>query len=161
MLILIQLLVFHCIITIIQTNLDHQLAQPIQEVLHTAAAATVLKRKVETVPYQWYDINVKALRIGKQMHPQLFSSIIVRCGSTFTKSIDKCVARTPSERCTFHDCSIDNDESSFSNQLVSCPEGGLDIEMKLKKDLEPTTCEWKNEKAMVVTKISLYPFQGR
>ena len=116
---------------------------------------------METVPYQWYDINVRALRIGRQMHPQLFSSIIVRCGSIFTKSIDKCVGRTPSERCTFQDCSIDKDESSFSNQLVSCPEEELDIEIKLKKDLEPTTCEWKNEKASAVTKISLHPLQGK
>ena len=137
------------------------MAQPIQEVLHTSEAATVLKRKIETVPYQWYDINVKALRVGKQMHPQLFSSIIVRCGSIFTKFIDKCVARKPSEMCTFQDCSIENDESTFSNQLVSCPEGGLVIEMKLKKDLEQTTCKWKKEKLSAATKLSLYPSQGK
>ena len=116
---------------------------------------------METVPYQWYDINVRALRIGRQMHPQLFSSIIVRCGSIFTKSIDKCVARTQSEMCTFQDCSYDNDESTFSNQLISCPEGGIDIEIKLKQDLEQKTCEWKNEKASAVTKISLHPLQGK
>ena len=95
------------------------------------------------------------------MHPLLFSSMIVRCGSIFTKSIDKCVARKPSEMCTFQDCSIDKDESSVSNQLVSCPEEGLDIEIILQKDLEQTTCEWKNEKASAVTKISLYPSQGK
>ena len=86
--------------------------------------------------------------------------MIVRCGSIFTKFIDKCVARKPSEMCTFQDCSIDNEEFTFSNKLVSCPEGGLDIEIKLKKDLEQT-CEWKTEKASAVTKISLYPSQGK
>ena len=95
------------------------------------------------------------------MISELFSSIVVSCGSTLIKSVDKFVARYPSELCTLHDCAQSKSDSSFSNQLVSCPEGALDTEMKQDKQFEDAKCKWRNELASGVTQISLIPVRGK
>ena len=133
-------------------------AKQVQEILYRSTDTKILERKVEIVPYQWYDLNVKAMRTRKPMTAELFSSIVVKCGSTFTKDLGKCVARRPSERCTFHDCSIANNEG---NQLVYCPEGPMNVELELRNEKEGDTCKWGNIMTSSVAKISLYPVQGK
>ena len=95
------------------------------------------------------------------MISELFSSFVVSCGSTLIKSLDKFVARYPSELCTLHDCPQSKSDSTFPNRLVSCPEGVLDIEMKQDKRFEDSKCTWKNDVASGVTQISLIPVQGK
>ena len=105
-------------------------------------------------------MNLKALRIGTQMKSELFSSIVVTCGSAMITQIENCPSGKPSERCTFQDC-LQSDSSIFSpSQLIFCPERGIEVEIKFKNDEDSKTCKWKNEPASSVTQISLFPVHG-
>ena len=94
------------------------------------------------------------------MISELFSSIVVSCGSRLIMSVDKYVAKYPSELCTLQDCPQSKSDSSFSNRIVTCPEGALDIEIKQDKQFEDARCKWRNDVASGVTQISLIPVQN-
>ena len=131
----------------------------IQETLYRSMDSKILKRKIEIAPYQWYDLKVKALQTGKS-NSKLFSNIVVNCGSTFTKQFGMCVARNPAERCTFQDCSEENNKASSNSNLVYCPEETLSVELVLRNEEEGDVCKWKNSMTSAVAQISLYPLEG-
>ena len=119
------------------------------------------KKKLEITPYQSYDIDVKAMAIGKRINSEMFSGIIITCGSVFKTNFGKCELSKPLERCAFQDCSQSINGITSSSQQIACPERTIDIEIKLSNDNESSTCRWKNEMASYVVQISLYPAKGR
>ena len=119
------------------------------------------KKKLEITPYQSYDIDVKAMAIGKRINSEMFSGIIITCGSVFETNVGKCELSKPLERCAFQDCSQSINGITSSSQQIACPERTIDIEIKLSNDNESSTCRWKNEMASYVVQISLYPAKGR
>ena len=101
------------------------------------------------------------MAVGKKINSELFSGIIITCGSVFKTNFGKCELREPLERCAFQDCSQSIDGITSSGQQIACPERTIDIEIKLSNDNESSTCRWKNEIASYVVQISLYPSKGR
>ena len=101
------------------------------------------------------------MAIGKKINSELFSGIIITCGSVFKTNFGKCELSEPLERCAFQDCSQSIKGVTSSSHLIACPERTIDIEIKLSNDNEISTCRWKNEMASYVVQISLNSAKGR